>query len=724
LAKFCRSGMETVSRSDTVRFDVGGKIFEVPVPNLRLMFFSDSVLGQAVLADREGADDCPILVPGDVDLFPFILDMHRQRGMCRIPCTVSKEAMLREARAFGLPASAENIIEEGDVLRDASLLDSKNDSATLLYFKEWTVDHVADWLKHLQQGRFALYSECFRSEGIDGPALVALTQESVRSLGVNDPKTRTALLAAISTEQFVETNKEQSVPNASGEQEEMVEDDRPGNAAVMVLRNMLGESGTSAPFTEMIAAWRAEQPSISDSGAAGAGAATKAVVPVMDKCHNGGIVVAVRVRPVLAEGPDSSALEVGDFETVTVPVVMGDRVVMHMCGMQRDGKTPKLENKSFHIQAALGPTCHEEQIFDLVMPIVDGAVTTASHSTVICFGQTGSGKTHSIGHLAWRIARYLFEQHSARSVVLEAFELKGGAKGIVTQASSVFSLHADSKPELALFEGEDGTAHVGGSDCVVRSDQQPLNLAHCALASSPEELIYFFQDSERRRASSDTLRNAASSRTHAFYRFHLATASQQGTLDEPVVFGTGACIELVDLAGSESNKDCLYHDKVLIDERAKINSSLTALSNCIRKCVEGAAYVPFRADKLTQLLRPCFACNSANARCKSTRVLFLACISPLASDTQQTVRTLTYAQQLAGLQRKPVRTAQQKKFMGPGLKHLAEAVQSGNIDELRAAVAAAQRDGITGPERRRAQQALQALEAAEAAGMQDTDGID
>jgi len=62
--------------------------------------------------------------------------------------------------------------------------------------------------------------------------------------------------------------------------------------------------------------------------------------------------------------------------------------------------------------------------------------------------------------------------------------------------------------------------------------------------------------------------------------------------------------------------------------------------------------------------------------------------------------------------------------MGPGLKRLAEAAKSGDIQELRAAVAAAQRDGITGPERRRAQQALQALEAAEVASMQDTHGID
>jgi len=180
------------------------------------------------------------------------------------------------------------------------------------------------------------------------------------------------------------------------------------------------------------------------------------------------------------------------------------------------------------------------------------------------------------------------------------------------------------------------------------------------------------------------------------------------------VVGTGACIELVDLAGSESNKDSLYHNKLRIDERAKINSSLAALNTCIQKAVQGAVYIPFRADKLTQLLRPCFVRSEAGQGGSPT-VLFLACLSPLVSDAQQSIRTLTYSQELTCLKAKPTRTAQQKKFMGPGLKRLVEAVEKGEIQELREAIAAAQRDGITGPERRRAREALLALEVKAAA---------
>merc|ERR1711879_749934 len=140
------------------------------------------------------------------------------------------------------------------------------------------------------------------------------------------------------------------------------------------------------------------------------------------------------------------------------------------------------------------------------------------------------------------------------------------------------------------------------------------------------------------------------------------------------------------------------------------NSSLTALNTCIQKSVQGSTFVPFRSDKLTQLLRPCFVKHDTVAN-NSPRVLFLACLSPLASDVQQSVRTLTYTQELAGLKPKVAPTAQQNKLMAPGLKRLAEAAEKGDIEELQAAITYAQNNGITGPERRRAVAALQKLEA-------------
>merc|ERR1712023_111306 len=134
---------------------------------------------------------------------------------------------------------------------------------------------------------------------------------------------------------------------------------------------------------------------------------------------------------MLLAGPDSGAHEVGDFESITVPAAANAGVVVHSCGMQRDGLTPKIEHKAFQVHRTLGPACSEKSVFDIAMPLVDAAVSHCVHTTLLCYGQTGSGKTHTVGHLANKIFQHLYKSLDAKLVALEAFELKGGAKGLV-----------------------------------------------------------------------------------------------------------------------------------------------------------------------------------------------------------------------------------------------------------------------------------------------------
>jgi len=713
--------------SDTVLFLVAGKEFSVSVADLRLSKNPESLLTRAVLTATNSED--PIVVEGDAELFPYILDIHRlltltgvrtfvdMQSKCYIPLTVSKAAVLNEAQKFGLMVSASDIVQdEGQVWdrfgnKGYAIICSQGDkNVNYEIFRDWTAIQVADWLKTFQQGRFAAFAERFISNGIDGLALSTVTDDDLKKYGMLEPRLRAVFMSGLESawDAFVDTNEElarvalqkQREATADSEDEET---SNPIDAAALTLQTMFGKGGTREMFTAIIDKWRAENSLVSG----GADAALKA--PETDKSHKG-ILVAARIRPVLANGSDSPALEVGDFESLTALAAANAKVVVHSCGTQRDGSTPKVEHKSFLLHRALGPTCAEEDVLDLVVPLVDTAVKRCVHTTLLCYGQTGSGKTHTVGHLAQNVSQHLFKNLGAKRVALEAFELKGGAKGLVITSSQAFSLHADSKPELPLFEGQDGVVHVGGSNAVANEPGQALNLSHCALASSQEELLQFFVDATQRRCSTDTKRNAASSRTHAFYRFHLAEASESGN---DCVIGTGACIELVDLAGSESNKDALYHNKARIDERAKINSSLQALNTCIQKTIQGSSFVPFRADKLTQLLRPCFERRDKTLNGVAT-VLFMACLSPLASDSSQSMRTLTYTQQLTGVVAKPKQCAAGKRFQAEGLKRLAVAVETGDADQIRQALAIAQHNGVTGPERRRAIEFLQKLDALEA----------
>lgn len=69
--------------------------------------------------------------------------------------------------------------------------------------------------------------------------------------------------------------------------------------------------------------------------------------------------------------------------------------------------------------------------------------------------------------------------------------------------------------------------------------------------------------------------------------------------------------------------------------------SLLALKECIRAMDDKADHVPFRASKLTLVLRDSFV--NRNNRCK---VVMIACISPGSSSADHSLNTLRYADRL------------------------------------------------------------------------------
>lgn len=76
-------------------------------------------------------------------------------------------------------------------------------------------------------------------------------------------------------------------------------------------------------------------------------------------------------------------------------------------------------------------------------------------------------------------------------------------------------------------------------------------------------------------------------------------------------------------------------------EGAEINKSLLALKECIRAMGDKADHVPFRASKLTLILRDSFI-NKQNR----SKVVMIACISPGSSSADHSLNTLRYADRL------------------------------------------------------------------------------
>ena len=134
------------------------------------------------------------------------------------------------------------------------------------------------------------------------------------------------------------------------------------------------------------------------------------------------------------------------------------------------------------------------------------------------------------------------------------------------------------------------------------------------------------------RTTHCTAANDTSSRSHAVCQIKIRNSGGS----------TIGKLMLVDLAGSERAADTQSNNRQRRLEGAEINKSLLALKECIRALDSKSTHVPFRASKLTMVLRDSFL------NPQSSKIVMIACINPGSSSSDHTLNTLRYAQRLKG----------------------------------------------------------------------------
>ena len=135
----------------------------------------------------------------------------------------------------------------------------------------------------------------------------------------------------------------------------------------------------------------------------------------------------------------------------------------------------------------------------------------------------------------------------------------------------------------------------------------------------------------RKRTTHATEANDTSSRSHAICQIMLRDKESQQLKGK---------LSLVDLAGSERGSDTKSHNRQRRTESSEINTSLLALKECIRALGSGASkHVPYRASKLTLILKDCFTSSLA-------RTTMIGTVSPGASSADHTINTLRYADRI------------------------------------------------------------------------------
>eukprot|EP00730_Choanoeca_flexa_P004103 TRINITY_DN11598_c0_g1_i3.p1 TRINITY_DN11598_c0_g1~~TRINITY_DN11598_c0_g1_i3.p1 ORF type:complete len:617 (+),score=147.18 TRINITY_DN11598_c0_g1_i3:91-1851(+) len=317
------------------------------------------------------------------------------------------------------------------------------------------------------------------------------------------------------------------------------------------------------------------------------------------------ITVCVRKRPISRKETDK-----GEMDCVTMPD--GELTVVHEAKEKVD-LTKYIENHEFRFDYSFNHQCDNALVYRYTAAPLVRTIFERGMATCFAYGQTGSGKTYTMGGAPNSPGVYLL---AARDV----FALNAGQYaqlGLTVHVSffeiyagKVFDLLNKQKRLRVLEDGKNKVQVVG------LSEKQVHSIA---------EVSQLLEIGSRCRATGTTSANAASSRSHAVFQIILRKSDAKAKLHGK--------FSLIDLAGNERGADTANSDRQTRMEGAEINKSLLALKECIRALGRKGSHTPFRASKLTQVLRDSFI----NPR---ARTCMIAMISPGRYSCEHSLNTL------------------------------------------------------------------------------------
>ncbi|OQR96409.1 kinesin-like protein [Achlya hypogyna] len=329
------------------------------------------------------------------------------------------------------------------------------------------------------------------------------------------------------------------------------------------------------------------------------------------------ITICVRKRPV-----NKREIRNKDYDCITC---WHPKVIIHDCKLKVDGITKYLDSNAFAFDHSFDENTSNTTVYKYTaQPLIQFVFNEGGRATVFAYGQTGSGKTFTMEGIQAQAAKDLFveldkwQQHgTSLELWMSFFEIYGGQC-------------QDLLRQKRLTIREDGNGEVQ----IVDLDEVKIH--------SEAELLQTMQRGNALRTTHATEMNDQSSRSHSICQLHIREAGSMKLhgallclLSSNAALGK---LSLIDLAGSERGADTKSHNRQRRMESSEINKSLLALKECFRALDSGGrgAHIPFRASKLTQVLKDSFV----NAK---ARTVMIAAVSPCASSADHTINTLRYA---------------------------------------------------------------------------------
>jgi len=347
-----------------------------------------------------------------------------------------------------------------------------------------------------------------------------------------------------------------------------------------------------------------------------------------DPIANHQITVCIRKRPM--SGKEIKKKEV---DVVTIPTK--DNITIHEPKSKVD-LTKYLDNQHFRFDCAFDENANNEMVYKYTARSLVQSIFEGGMATCFAYGQTGSGKTHTMGgefHGKTQDSKNGIYAFATKDVfkLLKSPKYKNNNLAVSCSyfeiySGKVFDLLSGKSKLRVLEDGKQQVVVVGLTETEVE----------CV-----EDVLKLITHGNNLRTSGQTSANAHSSRSHAVFQIILRINNNKKPL-----YGK---FSLIDLAGNERGADTSSANRQTRMEGAEINKSLLALKECIRALGRKGAHLPFRASKLTQVLRDSFIGDKA-------RTCMIAMISPSLSSCEHTLNTLRYADRVKELGAKQTRS--------------------------------------------------------------------
>ncbi|WOL14055.1 kinesin-like protein KIN-10C [Canna indica] len=310
--------------------------------------------------------------------------------------------------------------------------------------------------------------------------------------------------------------------------------------------------------------------------------------------------VVLRVRPFLPLEIESNSAEPRSIPCIAL--LDPDRGVGEEVTVQlKDQWSSRTE--CYKLDSFFGQGDYLGQIFNSEVGSVIPGVFRGLNATVFAYGATGSGKTYTMQARLQSTYNFLLILFRVIPLAMSAIlssckDMEGYSVEIAyyeIYMDRCYDLLEPKAKEIMAMDDRDGRVQLKGLSWV------PVN--------SMNEFNGVFDTGVQRRKVARTGLNDVSSRSHAVLSIAVTNGMVKGKLN------------LIDLAGNEDNRRTC-NEGIRLQESAKINQSLFALSNVIYALNNNEPRIPYRESKLTRILQDSLGGTS--------RSLMIACLNPVS----------------------------------------------------------------------------------------------